>query len=124
VSGHRGSQRAGAALGDGQALGADDRALTRQLRARDRLYAQAWDAGVAGAGWEPGLWPDDDPAIRDAFDAGVSERRRRRRGAAWAAVAAVLRWAGRHAAPRTARRLRRAGRRWRRVRRMAGAVRS
>jgi hypothetical protein len=124
VSGHRGPLRAGPAAGDGRALAADDRSLRRELRDRDRLYAAAWDAGVAGAAWEPVLWPGDDPAVRDAYDAGVSERRRRRREGAGVVVAAVLRWAARHAAPRTARRFRRAGRRWRRVRRVVEAVRS
>lgn len=106
----------GDALDDGRPTAADDRAWRAAVRRQDRLYAQAYDAGVAGAAWEPDAWPDD-PMVWEAYDTGVVERRRRRRDRRWALAVAALRWTGRHLAPRTARRVRRAGRRWRRLRR-------
>jgi hypothetical protein len=118
------TDRTDTAHAEGEALVSDARELRRQLRARDRVYAAAYDEGVRGARFDPEVWPDD-PAVLDAYTAGVDERRTRRRQTRRTAAWAALRWCGRHLAPRTARRMRRMRRRGRRVHRaLSGAVRA
>jgi hypothetical protein len=110
---------------DGRPLASDDRELRRQLRAQDRVLQAAYDEGVRGVRQlDEGTWPAELlDQVHDAHAAGVDENSRSRREARRARVRSALCWAGRHAAPRTARRLRRARRKIARVWALTGEVR-
>jgi len=101
--------------GDGQARRSDDRQLKHELRATERIERQAYETGLAGVAYDAAMWPTG-ADTRTAYDAGCDDRKRARRARRRALVLGAAGWGGRHLAPRTARRLRRAGRRWHRVR--------
>jgi len=109
------SARRDEGLGDGRPLASDDRELRRAARARERVYRNAYAEGYAGAPWDAEAWPEGDD-VRDAYDAGVSDRRRDRRANRRAAMVGGLAWLARHLAPRSTRRVRRLHRRVRRAR--------
>jgi hypothetical protein len=90
-------------------LTSEDRSRRRHLKARERFYRKAYQVGVEGYRWQPELWgwpPGDD--IYQAYLSGVDERRARRRDRMVDQLAQI----GRGLAPKTARRIRRARRRW------------
>ncbi len=77
-AGARARSRAGAAGDVGAPTAADNRALRAELGAADVAYQNAYEAGVAGEPFDPQLLGDDKPT-RDAYAAGVADRRRESR---------------------------------------------
>lgn len=91
---------------DDHALLSDDQDLKKWGRQQNRIFRQAYEAGLAGGEFDPKDWPGF-YGVFEAWECGALERRRQRRDRVIQPAWGAARWVGRQVAPKLAKQMRR-----------------